>query len=409
NPQVTGVDLFGSGSMSEINFSENHIVMMSNNLSLRVGLKKLSFDQVIKKEISGNIILIKIKAQCENIKLTIPQFKFELKAKNVVLGEAQWRPEIESSALRIPSKGWTLEPFHCSGLDGIDAQITELVRSNLTETAELNHFIEGWLASQLQSLWIESLDKIFKLNAQGMKITRIDAPRALGLVAVGEMPIKRNLEIRIREVQLDEVSSVKPQLVFSQEGFAAILEDNLWKQVPASYNLQNNASFKKLMNSRFLQSFVWPDLKRYPSNTPFYVMPDPENSALLLEKDNSNNLRLHMRALGTLQTTIQYAQITYLNWDLNLTAPLSLTLNQGDLSLKTGNATSSLNWYFSPFYSLLYKPEPKIDTSVMEPSIRGLFENVSVIQKLPSLNFNNREYKLNQLRQTNDLITMDWQ
>jgi hypothetical protein len=409
SPQISGADISGSGMISNIKFSENQILMKSDNLSLQVALKNLTFDQVLKKEVSGNIILIKIKAQCENIKLSIPIFKFELIARNDVLSDTEWRPTIQSLSLTIPPEGWTLAPFSCSGLEGIDTQITDLVRANLNQTDEINQLIKGWLAGNIQGLWLNSLGKLFNLNNPDMKITRLGLPREEGIFATGEMRIKKNLNLALREIDPNELSSVNPQLLFSNEGFAAILEDNLWKQIPSTYNLQNNPSFKKLMNSRFLQSFVWPDLRRYPRNTPFYVVTDPQNSALILEKDALNNLRLRMRALGTLQTTIQYAQISYLNWDLNLTTPFSILLKQGDLSLKTGSATSSLNWYFTPFYTLLYRPDPKIDISVMEPSIRGLFENVSLIQKLPSLKFNQKEYKLNQLIQTNDLITMDWQ
>ena len=186
------------------------------------------------------------------------------------------------------------------------------------------------------------------------------------------------------------------------------MEDRLLAMIPKNYNLREIEEFRSLQNSRLLQSFVWPDLRRFPPNTPFYVVSRPQDSALSLQPSPNGQWQASMRVMGSLQTFISHSLINYLDWGLSLQTELSLDVEESVLTIKTSSAETRMAIHISALYFLSYKPNQKLSSSIVQDALKGFFKPTTIQQELPVLRWNERSWRLQNLERHNALITMDW-
>jgi hypothetical protein len=116
-----------------------------------------------------------------------------------------------------------------------------------------------------------------------------------------------------------------------------------------------------------------------------------------------------MTVEGSLQTFIQNAVIDYMNWGLSLKTDMMLEVKDSVLKIKTGKPTTNMVTHFSGLYLLLYRPNQKLSSSILQDAVQGFFKASTFEQNLPTLQLQNRIWKLQNWQQKDELITMDWQ
>ena len=282
-------------------------------------------------------------------------------------------------------------------------EITSRLNAALRDPQVFREQILQWLAPQIQELWSEAWNDLVESARDQFTILGMEAPTEKGVVLLGQLPLSTATEIGSPVLTPSVLSATVPQLIFSQASVEALLEDRLLAMIPRQYNLQDVEGFRSLMGSRLLQSFVWPDLRRFSSNTPFYVVPRPRAGSLVLR-----GLKAEMTVEGTLQTFIQNAVIDYMDWGLSLKTDLTLEVKDSVLKIKTGKPTTAMVTHFSGIYLLLYRPNQKLSSSILQDAVQGFFKASAFQQPLPSLQIQQRVWKLQNWQQKDALITMDW-
>ncbi|MCE3012202.1 MAG: hypothetical protein LW878_03975 [Proteobacteria bacterium] len=406
-PQLKNVQLQLNGQLGDSQFNRIGLQTQSLDMNASMSIGELTVDQIVKIELNGNNISVRVEARCSGMRITIPRFKTQ--ASGIFIKEKNyWRPELDALDLFIPQAGWEISNLSCTGLGGVGELITKRITQALQDPQTITPFLREWLAPQIQMIWNALWQKLLDSSSNQVTILSMENPSDKGVLLLAELPLQTNRVVQLPLIREGELSHHLPQLVFSQASLEAIMEDRLLAMIPKNYDLREFEEFRTLQNSRLLQSFVWPDLRRFSKNTPFYVVPKPSDSALSLQPSQNSQWQASMRVQGAVQTFIGFSPINYLDWGLSLQTKLSLQVDQSILTIKTAQPTTRMAIHFSGLYFLVYKPNQKLSSSIVQDAVQGFFKPTTVQEELPVLRWNERIWKLQNLERRADLITMDW-
>jgi hypothetical protein len=257
--------------------------------------------------------------------------------------------------------------------------------------------LNDWIRSQ----WL----KVSSSQGEWSDLAIISADEN-GFLMKGDLVVAMTDDVVLADIPVTLMGDT-PKFILSREGFRTIMQDRVAKLLPKQYDLRENDSFRKLLSSRLMQFFAWPDLRRFNSNTPFVLINDPSSYVLGLT-ETKGKWTAKLSGNGKLITLIGGAPIDYIVYKLGVTVPLAMNLSGGNLAFSTGAAASTITWSFGALYDMLYHPEKKIPVNVLTGALSDLASNKKEIVELPRFTVGDHDYILNNLQTTDQLITMDW-
>jgi hypothetical protein len=406
-PVINGLKISIDGSLSDLQITKDGIRGQSDDVMADINLASLSVDQVIIKEFNGNRISILLKANCSPLKVTVPQFSIKMNS-TFVPDHMSWRPDLTNIDLLIPSNGWSFTPVTCTGIDGVGQEITDRVTQSLKDPTVISDLLKTWLSSQLQESWNQTWNNLVDAGGPKMKILFMERPTDKGMMIFAELPLTSKNVVGLGNINQINLSNYSPQLILSQLGFNALLEDQLIKLAPQKYNLNQVSGFAKLMKSRVIQYFVWPDLRRFNSKTPFLLTTQKDDATLLLRPRGIGKWLAQINAHGFLEVEMNSARIDYLQWGIGVDAEIQASVKDSILKISTGKAALNMAWNFGLLYKMLFNPKQRIAVDILQGALGQFFSNQSMEQELPVLHFENRKLKLQNWSSQNNFITMDW-
>lgn len=405
-PVAKDLEIVISGGISNLAFNQNGM-SASENLKAEIHMSSLKLDQVIRRVFNGNIIEVHLEAVCTPIQIRINELQAQTHSV-FVNDQSYWRPELTDVELNIPANAWSVSDFTCSGIGGVGDEIASQIKNALTNPAMFRSIIKNWLAVEIRSAFLTSWNALLMSTGKEIKVTSMGKPGDQGLVVYGELPTKTSRIVRLPSVNANQLSAANPQLIISDIGFEALLEDKFLAMAPQRFNLQKVDGFAKLMKSRLTQYFVWPDLRRFNSSTPFNISTNANESMLSLKAESNNQWTAYLNSNGMIQTAIGGSEIDYINFGMTVTTKMSVAVKDSKITIKNGASDLQLKWSYGLLYSMLYRPNNRIAIDILKGALNGFFSNQSVVQDLPVIKLDNREWKLQNWKQTNNLITMDW-
>lgn len=406
-PVSRGFSFSLQGNLSALEIDQVGMRAEGHHLQAEIKMDEISIDQFILREFGGNRIRIQLKAKCSGINIVIPEFSAFMNS-HFVPEPGSWSPQVNDLQLQIPSQGWSVSPITCTGISGVEDEISAMIKSSLNDPSIIEDFIQQWLSQKVSELWQSSWNSLIMSTGTDLRILEMQKPQSQGITILAELPIASDKNILLSGLERSQFGQDVPQLILSQDGFHALMEDKFLSLSPVRYNLQKVDGFSSLMKSRFKQSLAWPDLRRFPSRTPFYLTSYPNESRLLLKAKSSGIWQAQLNANGVLQTEIQTASIDYLYWGMSVSAEMSASVRDGVIKISTGKSTLGLAWSFAPIYQLIFNPNNRISTDVLKSSINGLFSNQVIEQELPDLKIDGRVWELQNFKGQDEFISMDW-
>lgn len=405
-PKLQGVNIDIQGELENLSFSSSGI-SASQSFHANIQVHQILIDQVIVREINGNQISIHLKATCSPLSINIPTINTF--ARTIFVKEASyWQPELTEVGLSIPEASWNLSPVTCSGIGGVGEEIAATLNAVLKDPSSFLPIIKSILAVELKKEFQEAWSKLLLATGSEMAITEMEKPGNSGFLVFAELNIKNNKKVSLPAPDMSLLSETTPQLIFSEQGFEALLEDKFMDMAPQKFDLQEVDAFSSLMKSRMKQYFAWPDLRRFPSSTPFLLSTFTHQSQLKLKSKSNGSWQANLNANGVLETIIGQAPIDYIHFGIGVATELSIKVSDGKLKLASGASQLELAWSYGFLYQLIYRPNNRIALDIFKSSLNKFFTNQSVEEALPTLHFGNHEWKLQNWKQQNDLITMDW-
>lgn len=391
-----------SGDMSDFGISEEGIVA-DHRLSSIIRIRRLGIDQYIVREVNGNVLRIHVKADCTPFNINMNEVRTSARLLFKEVGNI-YVPDLQNFSMRIP--GWNLGNIQCSGIGGLGDEIEQQIRQVLSDPAVFEGLLKEIISEKITEYFYSSWDMVLDSTGNDLSIAGMGKPSSKGLLIYAHLQGSR--EVIIPEPDESILSESTPQLIFSKEGFETLMKDQINAMIPKNYNLQEIEAFRKLISSRFLLYFVWPDLRRFSSNSPFYFSTIPDQSQLTLSQITGSSYQTYFNTNAVITTLMGGSQIDYLQLGLGVETSLEVAVQNGELLLQTGSAKLTMAWSYALLYQMLFRPVNRIATDVMLKSMNSLFSNQKSTFTLPSIRVDDHEYKLQNWKQQNDIITMDW-
>jgi hypothetical protein len=405
-PVANNLQISIDGGISNLAFNQNGM-SASENLKAEIHMDSLKLDQIIRRVFNGNIIEVHMEAVCTPIHIMISDLRAETHSV-FVNNQSYWRPELMDVEINIPANAWSVSNFTCSGIGGVGEEIASQIKTALTNPAMFRSIIKDWLAVEIRSAFLTAWNSLLMSTGKDIKVTSMAKPGDQGVVVYGELPTKTSRMVQLPSINPAQLSAANPQLIISDKGFEALLEDKFLAMAPQRFNLQKVDGFAKLMKSRLTQYFVWPDLRRFNSSTPFLMSSNTNESQLSLKQETNNQWTAYLNSNGMIQTAIGGSEIDYINFGMTVTTKMTASVKDSKITIANGASDLQLKWSYGLLYSMLYRPNNRIAIDILKGALNGFFSNQSVVQDLPIIKIDNQEWKLQNWKQTNNLITMDW-
>ncbi len=380
--------------------TSQNIGVRSVNSPLEMKIAQIAVDQVIEKLIGGVLVRIHLKASCGPLTLSQSSTSFSSLFK---LDWSSGSPEstLSSFDLMWPAGSWMVSDFSCVGPQGLPEILHDQIVERLADAEEFRPLLAEFLSSQVSSRIEGALAKIrAPFEVSSGKAKHIFEIGLMNAVTTG---VLADVTVRSPDIASGSVGSGIGHSVgagtaansgASAPGQAAVIPfENLPLDRPSfvgdigllnqlfksemdeqprymTVDMQANKSFHDLMQSRFMQFFVFADLMNYPKKNPFYLqLYRPKFSALSL-LDNGN-LRTEFPLYAIVQSYRDNKWWTYLNLSGATKAEVRLAVDGGVLSYETALSNKGVQLNYGADYRAEFRKGGNPPSSVAASVLKG--------------------------------------
>jgi hypothetical protein len=342
----------------------------------------------INKVINGVQFNIKVDSECKNIKYEIVFTDNHINTKfNSASSESQFT---------FGSTKSNITPFSCSAVQGMDAFLTQRV----------GHVIENKV--MLQQMLSSQLDRILKQQAGRINETSLSTVNEFLKKIDPELYVSRTqlnfsndysvIELTLKTKSVTRYSVANPvfksamqaktnaAIAFSKQDFDFLIQNAMAKKTNTlEYSSDDIPEFKKLLNSRFKQFFIWPALMNRPKGQSLILKPTVESFSTEIpteqfQKNLNFKLQVGQWVLDSTQPMVYLRSNAKFKADVSSTVLLqdlnnSYVWDQNYLSAHQVSQRISLGLVNSAAQSLI---QNKIN-SVMPTSSQSFLKNIKYL------------------------------
>lgn len=395
-----------------------------------VRIDEMKIDTVIEIEKGGVRARIPLRALCRGVRVQ-NQMPLQFSLRSLVKDQPQL--SLLMTALDWPRKGgvWNLTTESCEAAPGFTEFMNEQLARLWIESTDLpgyflkdiNNEVATWWAQGLQAQHaIESLQTLLSLKGRHFSDT------ASAWVFGIELSVDANLrsneicpalssDVYALNPTADQAESNKTELWISE----SVLET--WARCLHQHGLlgredrgQEMAGFRQLMNSRFLQFFVWPDLMRFAKTTDFHFFTATYGDFKLAPvnggKDSSKNAvdyKLNTMIASRMLRPQQGKWDKYMTFFSPLQTGLRMSIENSELKIKMmGDLSTQLQYRFDiPKNQIRYS---KVGVGRIEKEVKGVLVDAGYQVGLPQIDIaKNLKFKAVGLTRANQTLKMELQ
>jgi hypothetical protein len=371
----------------------------TRQLALTIHLGAFQVNQRFQREVAGATVIVDLKAECDPISISLPQA--DLTALIGLESNGQDLSVLTKDLqLNWPLNSWKIGPINCQGPQGFGTLVSQQIHQFLSNESQLN----SWVTPKVQEKLNSKMKSIYeplkqaswlgsdKLLSQQLKSTRINLQKGLVFKSLLQSP-SPNLDVnrnKFTSLHLDEshweIAPGQPLLVIPKE-FIENTAKNSSAYPSVKTDLRKISSFQKLMKSRFLQFFVWPELLKFKKNARFeadtrvqagsadlkFGVDQKAFAKVTLQTWLFAERRQLMESFGYLETSIQ--------------SSMNYFIQNGELIFKFEKPKTLTKSSYSEDYVRKYKPAGKPPVSQLKSAVKNFFKSSAFNVKLPIFKF----------------------
>lgn len=392
---------------------------------IRIG--ELHIDTVIELESNGVRVRVPIKANCTNLEVkSVEPLQFSIKGQvqeapvlGLGISEVQW-PKTRG--------GWIVNAESCEAAPGFTTFLGEQIGKQWSENAELPNLLREELNKEISPWFAKGLTMQHQLPAletvltmHGTKFYDINNAWIFGLeTTIDPHALKGSIcPILENETYIPAISQnvqvSKPELWISEK----VIE--VWSQCLHQRSVfqrqdagQSISGFRSLMNSRFLQWFVWGDLLRFEKNTDFRFSTSSYGAFQLTPMNTSftaNTAGAHYNLTTQVASHMSYVEGGRNNPYMTFFSPL-----QSALSMNVADSQLSIQMTSAPKTKLAYRfdiPRNQIRTlgvgvSKLEGAVKSFLTKEAYMVTLPKIEvMSGMKFEASGLRRSNQTLKIE--
>lgn len=373
---------------------ESRFDFSATNTRLRIRIPSFKIDQEIERPIEGGVIRVRVQATCGPLQLSqvfntvSGLYRFNLQDLRLI-------GAFESLTIQPDPAQFDMQDMTCQGPQGIDSfirqSILEFAKSPTFLSAKVREFVEPFLQKELNEniqLLISGLQ--IPGNALGSKSKLVlrsaeQTPKGLRAQVDWVLDTRSNTLLPAPETPADDSDfGSRMDLQMTKAGFELLLRRYLETQPEWTKLLANDfEDFQGLLDSRFKQFFVWPDLFNFSGKDKFPILvqkPDVQTFQL-----NGTNLRLKAKTTAWLQAPRDGQLWYYVALMAQLNGDFVPTISGGSLKLQSKNVQTQSQIGFGQDYVNRYNPNMYIASSVTAPLVDNLVKDKAWSFALPQV------------------------
>lgn len=394
---VSGLRIKGDVD-TRIDQGGNDLVIEAKLRNLQLQIKNIAIHSEVTTTIGNVTARIRIDADCRDVQVQWPGRELPLFARGRVSVQDQLRLNLSGLVLPIPDSQPETTAA-CTGPIGVETILQEQVWASLQERWRSPEF-----QADLQRRIEEAFNRVFRSSGEALPLYR-DASLSIGFVqetwsrsadqssrhVLGHlrietaMPMKAVAPAPITAAMIPKAVS-GPTLTMSVRAIESLVQIVApARQWTAWIDAQGVSGFRKLMRSRFMQFFVFPDLMRYPKNAPFwFAMSLTGPTTTRCESGDRLAVKAPLGAwLGVRNgetKPVGFKPMVFF-W-LPAQASLSLPKSSGQRKMNLNIEHVSLRSEFDRSYLEREQPNTSIADSMIEDEVRSVAGDL-VLQDMP--------------------------
>ncbi|WP_413558978.1 hypothetical protein [Bdellovibrio sp. HCB209] len=400
--QLKGLSLALKTQLQKPNLSngETKVILQSKDLSAQMTIASVSVDQWIEQTINGITGRFHLQAECSNVTLNMKpgagSFAVSV-SPEVDANEAGGR--IEDVDLAWQPNAWTVGAFNCTGAEGfeniVNEQITQISNDSGAFVTPKKALLLSYLNQYLGS-WSFDFSKPRTLVSarsdinMSMVVDSFDESNPDRAIVKGRLLItftraksgSKTLTLSKDAANYGSSSqaAIRVPKDLAKELMVQAYSADTW--VHQFYSTQISG-LSSLMNSRFMQWFVWPELMDYPKSSKFlfnvYSNKDPKVTGSGLKYQVGMNL------LSQMQAPKNGKYIPFMNFIVPFSSNVTVGVADSKASVKFTNTSLDLKYSWDSSYVKKYSPKTRFAASTIESKALGAISDKTMSFALPAI------------------------
>ncbi|MBO9665201.1 MAG: hypothetical protein J7501_00105 [Bdellovibrio sp.] len=376
--------------------------LSSQDLSAEIQIAEVSVDTIIEKEVGGMIGKFRIQAKCENVglKLKSGQGKFGIILKPNV-GSTAVGGEVQDVSLSWSPGSWEVGDFTCTGAEGFDVVLRDEVQKISNDSDSFVNPQKSTIKEQVAK-YLSSYELDLSLPRQ-LVTARNDISMSMSIDSYTEdentkaMVARGHIFVTFKNSKTGNAKVLtlsKTAVILNQGAEAGLMVPgefakellneayaaDSWVHTLSSSQLPG---FSTIMNSRFAQMFIWPELMDYSKSAKFrfdlYSNKDPQISG----SGMSYNVKLNL--ISRMQAPKSSGYVNFMYFTMPFSTKLDLAVDNGVMSASFKNTALTLNYQWDPTYVKNYSPSQRFSASTIRDRVVGSISGKTNKFNLPTL------------------------
>ncbi|WP_235046077.1 hypothetical protein [Bdellovibrio bacteriovorus] len=380
--------------------SQSALELSSKGLAAELKIAEVMVDHLVERNVGGIIGRFRVQAQCKDIVLNLKsgEGQFAMKVTPNV-GSTQAGANVDSVALSWNPGAWVVAGnVQCSGAEGFSDilmnEVTKITNDSASFVEPQKELIKSYVQKYLEGVTFDFSGSRKLVVARPdievtMSVQSFQDLGTEGLLAKGTLAVSftRVAEDSKKVLKLDEgsaVSSSSASLRLPKDFINVVLSEaykgNTWLHQISSSKLPG---FSTIMNSRFVQLFIWPELMNYSKSAKFLFDLYSDKDVQITGKGLQYSVKTTMYA--KMQAPKSGSYISFMNFTLPFNSKVTLKLDDGKVQAKFVNPTLGMTGVYDSTYISRYSPSRRFKSATIRDRIIDSLWGQSVSMTLPDI------------------------
>ncbi|UYL08543.1 hypothetical protein B9G69_015980 [Bdellovibrio sp. SKB1291214] len=385
----------------DLSTAQTQLILQSKDLSAQMTIASISVDQWIEQTVNGITGRFHLQASCANVVLNM---KAGMGAFSVAVSpevaSAAAGGEVEDVSLSWQPDAWSVQAFNCIGADGFSDIVNEQISQISMDSAAFVNPKKALLISYLNE-YVGKINFDFSAPRElvsgrsdikvSMMVDSFDDTNPEQMIAKGRviMTFTRSSQTGSKSLTLSKddpkYSASTQAMIRLPGGLAKEIITQAYSADSWVHQFYSNqiSGFSTVMNSRFVQWFVWPELMDYPKSSKFlfnvYSNKDPKITGSGLKYGVSFKL------LSQMQAPKNGKYIPFMNFVVPFSSNVAVGIADSKASVKFTNTSLDLKYSWDASYVKKYSPKTRFAGSTIEDKILGAISGKTMSVALPAI------------------------
>lgn len=379
--------------------SRSQVILTSKGLQAEFRLGEVSVDHVVERSVGGVVGRFRVQALCKDVVLNLTPGRgmFSLVLTPAV-DTSKVAMDVESVELGWEPGSLSSPGFQCQGVEGFETLLKKEIENIANDSerfmAPQKELIKRYVQDSLKAVEIDFSQPRELLTARSdirilMQVDEYQDKGDEGAQVRGHLQLDflRASGGGVKTLSLGDSSSILSsgaQLRLPKDFLKEVMRHaytaNSWVHRVSSDKIPG---FSSLMQSRFLQFFIWPEMMRYSKSAKF-IFDVYSNKDIEIQGDGLA-YQVRENLLAKMKAPRGGSYVPYLNFYAPLTSTTRLSVNKGRAQVSFINPQLGLSPQWDESYVERFSPWTRFAASTIRDRISQALDGKTVSVAIPRI------------------------